>query len=97
MYNSLVVSCKRLLHNHNKKVTKEERDLCYFENYPLKKTCVFNVAHLLSTSVLIERIKILVASWLVAKLPGGEMTGNQMSYSSSVLITPPEIIKEFNT
>ena len=26
--------------------------------------------------MLIERIKILVASWLVAKLPGGEMTGN---------------------
>ena len=53
--------------------------------------------NVLTTSVLIERIKILVASWLVAKLPGGEMTGNQMSYSSSVLITPPEIIKEFNT
>ena len=27
--------------------------------------------------MLIERIKILVASWLVAKLHGGEMTGNQ--------------------
>ena len=24
------------MHNHNKKVTKQERDLCYFENYPRK-------------------------------------------------------------
>ena len=30
-------------------------------------------------SVLIERMKILVASWLVAKLPGGEVTGNLLS------------------
>ena len=38
-----------------------------------KKTSTFNVArlYLLSTSVLIQRMKILVA-----KLPGGEMTGN---------------------
>ena len=76
--------CKRLLHNHNKKVTKLERDLCYFENYLRKKTRAFNVARLLSTSVLIERIKILVASWLVAKLPGGEMTGNHFTYNGSV-------------
>ena len=52
--------------------------LCYFEKYPRKKTCVFNIARLLSTSVLIERIKILVASWLVAKLLGGEMIGNRL-------------------
>ena len=77
MKNSLRRTCKRLLHNHNRKVTKQERDLSYFENYPRKKkTCAFNVARLLSTSVLIERIKIWVLSWLVAKLPGGEMTGN---------------------
>ena len=54
--------------------------LTYFENYPRKKTCAFNVARLLSTSVLIEKIKILVASWLVAKLPGGEMTSNPASH-----------------
>ena len=66
--------CKRLLHNHNKKVTKQERDLCYFENYPRKKGAhAFKVARLLSTSVFTERIKMLVASWLVAKLAGGEM------------------------
>ena len=73
--------CKRLLHNHNKKVTKQEHDLSYFENYPRKKTCAFNVARLLSTSVLIERIRTLVASWLVANLPGGEMTGNPNTMS----------------
>jgi len=77
MKNSQRRQCK-ILHNHNKKVTKQERDLCYFENYPRKKTCAFNVARLLSTSVLIERIRILVASWLVAKLPGGEMIGNPL-------------------
>ena len=64
------------IRDSNKRVTKQERDLCYFENYPRKKTCAFNVARLLSTSVLIERINILVAGWLVAKLPGREMTGN---------------------
>ena len=37
MENSERRQCKRLLHNHNKKVTKQERDLCYFENYPRKK------------------------------------------------------------
>ena len=37
MKNSLRRQCKRLLHNHNRKVTKQERDLCYFENYPRKK------------------------------------------------------------
>ena len=37
MKNSLRRQCKRLLHNHNRKVTKQECDLCYFENYPRKK------------------------------------------------------------
>ena len=59
--------------------------LTYFENYPRKKTCAFNVARLLSTSVLIERIKILEASCLVAKLPGGEMTSNPASHNYYVV------------
>ena len=48
-----------------------------FGNHTRKKTRSFNAARLLSTSVLIERIKILVVSCLVAKIPGGEMTSNR--------------------
>ena len=48
------------------KVKKQERDLCYFENYPRKKTCAFIVARLLSASVLIENKNL-----------GGELVGGE--------------------
>ena len=116
--------CQRLLHNHNKKVRKQERDLCCFENHSTKKknirafiarprqrniyqitsptTCnlhayrqaseirlnsFFISTTLLSFEQLIHlnyfiwrrdcwwRGGFLVASWLVAKLPGGDLTG----------------------
>ena len=93
---------QRLLHNHNKKVTKQERDLCCF--LPEKKEqCAYRQANelrlssffisttLLSFEQLIHleyftwrrvgwwRDGFLVASWLVAKLPGGEMTADTVT------------------
>ena len=59
------------------------QESCYFEK---KRAHACNVARLLSTSVFIEKIKMLVASWLVAKLPGGEMTGNQRNNSLLIYI-----------